>query len=57
MAAVELVDFEQADEEWMRDAACKGLTHLFFPSSAERTTNTASGAARARTNATPPGSV
>ena len=36
MAAVEYVEFEQADEDWMRDAACKGLTHLFFPSSAER---------------------
>jgi WhiB family transcriptional regulator, redox-sensing transcriptional regulator len=36
MAAVEFVGLEPADEEWMRDAACKGLTHLFFPSSAER---------------------
>jgi len=24
------------DEDWMRRAACKGLTHLFFPSPAER---------------------
>ena len=84
MAAVEFVGLEPADEEWMTDAACKGLTHLFFPSSAERpqarerreamarqsarparcgtragsspaaTTSTASGAARARTSATPP---
>jgi WhiB family transcriptional regulator, redox-sensing transcriptional regulator len=36
MAAVELVGLEPADEEWMRAAACRGLTDLFFPSSAER---------------------
>lgn len=23
-------------DDWMRDAACKGLTHLFFPGAAER---------------------
>lgn len=23
-------------ESWMRDGACKGLTHLFFPAAAER---------------------
>lgn len=23
-------------DHWMRDAACKGLSHLFFPSAAER---------------------
>ena len=36
MAAVEFVGLGTADDAWMRDAACKGLTHLFFPSSAER---------------------
>jgi WhiB family redox-sensing transcriptional regulator len=36
MAAAEFVEFEPPEEEWMRDAACKGLTYLFFPSSAER---------------------
>jgi WhiB family transcriptional regulator, redox-sensing transcriptional regulator len=36
MAAVEFVGFEPTDEDWMQAAACKGLTHLFFPSSAER---------------------
>ena len=36
MAAVEFVGLEPVDDEWMREAACKGLTHLFFPSSAER---------------------
>ena len=36
MAAVEFVGLEPVDDEWMHDAACKGLTHLFFPSSAER---------------------
>ena len=23
-------------DDWMRDGACKGLTHLFFPTAAER---------------------
>jgi len=36
MAAVEYVGTEQVDDDWMHVAACKGLTHLFFPSSAER---------------------
>ena len=85
MAAVEFIGVDEADEDWMREAACKGLTYLFFPSSAERpqarerreatarhvcgtcpvrercrqfaraaTTSTGSGAARARTSATPP---
>ena len=36
MAAVEFLDLASADDEWMHEAACKGLTHLFFPSSAER---------------------
>lgn len=37
MAAVEIViTREETDDEWMRQAACKGLTHLFFPAPAER---------------------
>lgn len=37
MAAVEIIAFDpDADDEWMRRAACKGLTHLFFPTAAER---------------------
>ena len=37
MVAVEIVSTrQQTDDHWMRDAACKGLTHLFFPSPAER---------------------
>jgi WhiB family transcriptional regulator, redox-sensing transcriptional regulator len=27
---------EQTDDDWMGRAACKGLTHLFFPTPAER---------------------
>ena len=37
MAAVEI--FLQrviTDDRWMNDAACRGLTHLFVPSQAER---------------------
>ncbi len=37
MAAVDL--FAQrviTDDRWMNDAACRGLTHLFFPPPAER---------------------
>ena len=37
MAAVEIVFHRDAtDDRWMRDAACKGLTELFFPAPAER---------------------
>lgn len=37
MAAVEtLFHREQTDDRWMNAAACKGLTHLFFPPPAER---------------------
>src|SRR5918993_198639 len=36
MATVEYVGLEPVEDEWMHAAACKGLTHLFFPSSAER---------------------
>jgi WhiB family transcriptional regulator, redox-sensing transcriptional regulator len=35
--AVEIVSTRmQTDDEWMDIAACKGLTHLFFPTPAER---------------------
>ncbi len=35
--AVEIVSSrERTDDEWMDTAACKGLTHLFFPTPAER---------------------
>lgn len=27
---------EATDDAWMRDAACTGLSHLFFPAAAER---------------------
>jgi WhiB family transcriptional regulator, redox-sensing transcriptional regulator len=37
MAAVEMLfRRERTDDRWMDDAACKGLTHLFFPPPAER---------------------
>jgi WhiB family redox-sensing transcriptional regulator len=37
MAAVEsLFQRELTDDRWMNDAACKGLTHLFFAPPAER---------------------
>jgi len=37
MAAVEILfQRQQTDDRWMDTAACKGLTHLFFPSPAER---------------------
>jgi WhiB family redox-sensing transcriptional regulator len=37
MAAVETLFHRQlTDDRWMDAAACKGLTHLFFPSPAER---------------------
>ena len=36
MAAVEYVDVERPMTSGCETAACKGLTHLFFPSSAER---------------------
>jgi WhiB family redox-sensing transcriptional regulator len=37
MAAVEILTRrEVTDDAWMTQAACKGLTHLFFPSPAER---------------------
>jgi WhiB family redox-sensing transcriptional regulator len=37
MAAVEILFHrERTDDRWMTHAACKGLTHLFFPAAAER---------------------
>ena len=33
---VEFGRLASVEDDWMGDAACKGLTHLFFPSSAER---------------------
>ncbi|MEI7754051.1 MAG: WhiB family transcriptional regulator [Actinomycetota bacterium] len=37
MASVEIIFHREAtDDRWMRDAACKGLTNLFFPAPAER---------------------
>lgn len=37
MAAVETLFHRQiTDDRWMDAGACKGLTHLFFPSPAER---------------------
>jgi WhiB family redox-sensing transcriptional regulator len=37
MAAVESASQRQVtDDRWMNDAACKGLTHLFFALPAER---------------------
>lgn len=35
-SAVELDSLQPSSEVWMRASACRGLTHLFFPSSAER---------------------
>ena len=35
MSAIEL-DRIATDDDWMRHGACKGLTHLFFPTAAER---------------------
>lgn len=37
MAAVEFsLRREITDDAWMTDAACRGLSHLFFPAPAER---------------------
>lgn len=37
MSAIETsIDRIETDDDWMRDGACKGLTHLFFPPAAER---------------------
>jgi WhiB family redox-sensing transcriptional regulator len=37
MSAIEITPVRvDADDDWMRAGACKGLTHLFFPTAAER---------------------
>jgi len=36
MAAVEFGQRIQSDDEWMENAACLGLTNIFFPAIAER---------------------
>jgi WhiB family transcriptional regulator, redox-sensing transcriptional regulator len=37
MSAIEIsTDRIQLDDDWMLRGACKGLTHLFFPTAAER---------------------
>ena len=36
MAVIDFNEQMDAVNHWMRDGACKGLTHLFFPSAAER---------------------
>jgi WhiB family redox-sensing transcriptional regulator len=32
----EVTAFEADADDWMRNAACRGLSHLFFPAPAER---------------------
>ena len=36
MATIEILMHREAEDRWVQAAACKGLTHLFFPSPAER---------------------
>lgn len=37
MTAVDIISTrELTEDDWMHKAACKGLTHLFFPTAAER---------------------
>lgn len=36
MAVIEVPMRRDSDDHWVRHAACKGLTQLFFPSVAER---------------------
>ena len=36
MAVIDFDEQLEAVNDWMRDGACKGLTHLFFPSAVER---------------------
>ena len=37
MAGAEIIINRRAtDDEWMNDGACRGMTHLFFPTTAER---------------------
>lgn len=36
MSTIEIQVRQATSEVWMREAACKGLSHLFFPAPAER---------------------
>ena len=37
MSTVDIViTRQQTDDAWMNKGACRGMTHLFFPSTAER---------------------
>lgn len=36
MAVIDLHDRQETANDWMHRGACKGLTHLFFPTAAER---------------------
>jgi WhiB family redox-sensing transcriptional regulator len=36
MTTIDLSEALMEADDWMKDGACKGLTHLFFPSAAER---------------------
>ena len=36
MAVIDINDRIETENDWMQAGACKGLTHLFFPSAAER---------------------
>ena len=36
MTVVDINDRIETENDWMHRGACKGLTHLFFPSAAER---------------------
>jgi WhiB family redox-sensing transcriptional regulator len=36
MAVIDISDRIETENDWMQVGACKGLTHLFFPSAAER---------------------
>jgi len=36
MAVIDISDRIETENDWMQAGACKGLTHLFFPSAAER---------------------
>lgn len=36
MSVLDFITRQLTDDEWMSDAACKGMTHLFFPTPAER---------------------
>jgi WhiB family redox-sensing transcriptional regulator len=36
MTVMDFITRHLTDDEWMDGAACKGMTHLFFPTPAER---------------------